>query len=228
MHNFCILFLSFIIYSIMGYFLEVTSILVGEKKLTLNRGFLIGPYLPIFGIGALIALYPLEKYENDLFVLFIASFLLCGILEYVTSYLMERLYGFRWWDYSKKKYNINGRICLKNLLFFGIVSVLLVKYVNPFVNNILESIDKDILFAGTMIIAVMFLLDVIVSMIIANQLKHKLVINKIMDSTKEIKAEVKKTLENSNIFIRRILRSFPDVPKILGIPKSYLRKKKSK
>lgn len=224
----CRAFLIFFIYSFCGFVIEVSFKFLGERKLTLNRGFLIGPYLPIFGVGSMIILYPLQRYENDIFALFVSSFLLCGLLEYLTSHFMEKFFGFRWWDYSDKKYNINGRVCLKNLFLFGIVGIFLVEYANPIVMNFINSLNNDVLIYGTLALFIVFMSDVILSVIIANQLKHKLVLDKIKDSTKEIKAEVRKTLENSNIFVRRILSCFPDIREILGIPKLFVNSKKVK
>lgn len=101
-YNIFYIFILFLMYSFIGYVVEIVSILINTKKLTFERGFLIGPYLPIFGSGAFVMLYALSKYKEDLFALFIASFVLCGVLEYFTSFIMEKIYGFRWWDYSRK------------------------------------------------------------------------------------------------------------------------------
>ena len=112
-------FLLFLLYSIIGYIAEVVSCSITLKKIVLNRGFLIGPYLPIYGFGCLIMVWLLFRYEDDLLVLFIMSAFFCTVLEYFTSLLMEKLFKLRWWDYSNRKFQINGRVCLNNALLFG-------------------------------------------------------------------------------------------------------------
>ena len=112
-------FLLFIIYAVIGWCMEVICKLIQYKKFV-DRGFLIGPYCPIYGVGALLITFFLNKYVQDPVVLFVMAVVVCGILEYLTSYFMEKIYHARWWDYSSKKFNINGRICLSNLIAFGI------------------------------------------------------------------------------------------------------------
>ena len=100
------IFYIFIIYSILGWLMEVIIVSSKKRKIT-ARGFLIGPWCPIYGFGALFITLLLKKYYNDPVALFIMSFLMGTILEYVTSYLMEKLFHARWWDYSDHKFQIN-------------------------------------------------------------------------------------------------------------------------
>ena len=113
-------FLLFMTYAFLGWLMEVTLGLIQSKKFV-NRGFLIGPYCPIYGFGGLLITFLLQKYVNDPIVLFFMALIICGILEYVTSYLMEKIFHARWWDYSNKKYNINGRVCLDTIIPFGLL-----------------------------------------------------------------------------------------------------------
>lgn len=95
-------FLLFIIYSMIGWTIEVLLQFI-EKKRLINRGFLIGPYCPIYGFGAVVMTLILDKYQDNLIILFGMSMLICTVLEYLTSYIMEKLFKARWWDYSQKK-----------------------------------------------------------------------------------------------------------------------------
>ena len=107
----------FFIYSFLGWVME--SILeTVRKKRFVNRGFLIGPYCPIYGAGVLLITILLAKYNDDIWITFLMSLLICGTLEYATSYIMEKIFKARWWDYSYRKFNINGRICLETLIPF--------------------------------------------------------------------------------------------------------------
>ena len=102
-------FLLFISYSVIGWIME-TILKTIEYKKFVNRGFLIGPYCPIYGCGALLMTFLLQGYAEDPIVLFVFNIIICSILEYSTSYIMEKIFKARWWDYSYTKYNINGRI----------------------------------------------------------------------------------------------------------------------
>ena len=125
-------FLLFMIYSVAGWILEVTCKLI-EYKRFINRGFLIGPYCPIYGWGAIFITILLHRYTDDWIALFFMSVITCGILEYLTSYVMEKLFHARWWDYSRRKYNINGRVCLETLIPFGILGLAVMYVTNPLI-----------------------------------------------------------------------------------------------
>ena len=121
----------FFIYSIAGWIMESVSISIRNKKIT-NRGFLIGPYCPIYGWGVVLITILLQKYHDDIPATFFLSILICGTLEYATSYFMEKIFKARWWDYSTRKFNINGRICLETLIPFGIAGTAITIWINPF------------------------------------------------------------------------------------------------
>lgn len=95
-----------------------------------NRGNLYGPWLIVYGIGGLFIYYVMFKfYSSSLLLLFILGIGGCGLIEYFISFIEEKIWKKRWWDYSNKFLNINGRVCFVSLLFFGICSVLCVKFV---------------------------------------------------------------------------------------------------
>ena len=125
-------FLYFIIYSFIGWLMEVVLKSKDEHKFV-NRGFLIGPICPIYGFGVLLIILLVGNSKSDLLAVFLKSILVCSVLEYFTSYFMEKLFHARWWDYSKNKYNINGRICLETMLPFGILSTIVIYVVHPLV-----------------------------------------------------------------------------------------------
>lgn len=165
--------LLFFIYSVLGWLIEVVRLYINPKvHRLLNRGFLIGPYLPIYGTGVIFITFLLSKYANDIPALFFLSIITCGILEYLTSYVMEKLFNARWWDYSQRKFNINGRICLETLIPFGIAGVIVVCITNPIFINLINILpDLAIHFICGGLIAV-FTLDCIVSFSVMTNLKH--------------------------------------------------------
>ena len=103
-------FLWLMIYSIIGWIYESTLCSITNKKL-INRGFLNGPYCPIYGSGAILVILILGRIKNPVLLFFLGALVTCS-LEYLTSYVMEKLFHARWWDYSQRKFNINGRVCL--------------------------------------------------------------------------------------------------------------------
>ena len=210
-------FALFIIYSFIGWLMEVTLTLVEDKKL-INRGFLIGPYCPIYGTGCLLLITLLNKYKNDIVILFIMSIVICSILEYTTSYVMEKLFKARWWDYSRFKFNINGRICLETMIPFGLLGVLVVYYINPFLLKIINT--NTILFTIT---AVIFITDVSASFGIITSLKST--INDITkDSTEEITKRVREIIKQRSYFHQRLIKAFPNFKSPIDILKDIVKR----
>lgn len=124
-----LLVLCFLVCSIAGWIFEVVMCSLTEGYLV-KRGFFYGPYCPIYGFGAVFDLAVLGSIHNPLMV-FIAGALLAWMLEYATSYALEKAFGARWWDYSHMRFNLQGRICLAGGLVFGVFAVFLVFAVQP-------------------------------------------------------------------------------------------------
>jgi len=108
-----------------------------DDRQFVNRGFLIGPYCPIYGVGSVLIIYFLRNNLGDILSVYLKSILVAAILEYMTSFVMEKIFHARWWDYSDNKFNINGRICLETLIPFGFLACFLVYIINPFIYNYL-------------------------------------------------------------------------------------------
>ena len=136
-------FLWLMIYSIIGWVYESTICSIGHRKL-INRGFLNGPYCPIYGTGAVLVLLVLGKIQNPVLLFFAGAVLTCS-LEYFTSWLMEKLFHARWWDYSKRKFNIGGRVCLIGAVVFGAFSVVLVLFLHPWVKSLTDRLTDTAL-----------------------------------------------------------------------------------
>ena len=216
MYNFLQLFLLYFFYCVFGYFLECTYCTIKDDKLVLNRGFLVGPYLPIYGNGAMIILLLLSKYRRDLVILFIMACLISTVLEYLTSYIMEKVFKARWWDYSKRKYNINGRVCLSNTVLFGLGGILIMYIVNPMFTKIIGFLDYKVVFVLGFIFLILYFSDIVISISTIYKLRsNSLNLNK--DSTEEISEQVHKKLMKHKHLKKRLLNAFPDTNDI----KSY-------
>ena len=130
-NNLCVFFLLLMIYSTAGWIGEMFYCSVGKGHICEKRGFLNGFICPIYGHGALLVLYALNGGFKNPILTFLCGMVLTSALEYFTSWFMEKLFHMRWWDYSKKKIQLNGRICLLNSVLFGLACVLLCHVVNP-------------------------------------------------------------------------------------------------
>ena len=209
MKNIMIYFLLFLIYSFCGWALEVLGKLL-EKKRFINRGFLIGPYCPIYGFGALVITFLLKKYTDDTITLFIMAILVCGLLEYITSYLMEKIFKARWWDYSQKRFNINGRVCLDTIIPFGLLGLFIMYVSNPFFLNILNKLPFIALAILSSVLFVIFIVDNILSFNIISTVRTTTKgLYKELDNTEEITKKVKEILLSKSILHRRLINAFP-------------------
>ena len=208
-NTFCFYFILFIIYSFMGWLMEVIVQLV-EKHRFVNRGFLVGPYCPIYGWGCISMIILLTKYMNNYIVFFIMAILICSVLEYFTSFFMEKIFRARWWDYSDKKFNINGRICMETMIPFGILGTIILYFVNPFFVGILNKIPIKTLNTISIIIFFIFLADNIISFDVI--LKFKSTMKTVeADGTFEITKRVKEVLLSRNWLYRRLIKAFPNI-----------------
>lgn len=221
-------FLLFYIYAILGYFGEVLYVYFNSKKLV-NRGFLFGPYIPIYGVGGIIVAFLLTGYYNDPIVVFFMTVIMCSALEYFTSYVMEKIFHNRWWDYSEYRYNINGRVCLKNSLIFGFAGLLMIYVANPIIYNFLDGISIKDLNLAAMVLAGIFTIDLIISSIEAFRINNismhlELILNE-YTKNKNIKLNRIKT---------RLLDAFPYLVKkndrlikrLKSLKKDFKRRKK--
>ena len=193
--------LFFFIYSFFGYLSEIILCSIGERKLV-NRGFLFGPILPIYGFGMLTVLFLTKNTTDNLALTFLISMAACSALEYLTSFLLEKLFRIKWWDYSKSdKLNLNGRICLRNCLAFGIAGSIVVYQVQPLVSGFvaLFSLTLEIILA--IILSCLLIFDTIVSILAILKAKKTFDFSKIVgDQTNEIKRAARRVIKE---FFRR-------------------------
>lgn len=208
-----IYFFLFLIYSMLGWCMEVILGIVQNKKFV-NRGFMIGPYCPIYGCGGVLITIFLQKYINDPLVLFCVAIIICGLLEYFTSYIMEKVFKARWWDYSKNKFNINGRVCLETIIPFGLLGCFIMYVSNPFFIKVLEKVDDGILQILFIILLTSFIIDFLISFFVISRLRKTVKqVNKenVYDNTEEITKKVKEILSGKTLLDRRLINAFPKI-----------------
>jgi uncharacterized membrane protein len=189
----------FVIYSICGWILESIFRSFCEKKL-INSGFLNGPFCPIYGIGAIIIFPFLKRFVGNIIVLFLVSFIVLSILEYLVGVGLEKIFKTKYWDYSDLKFNIQGRVCLKNSIFWGVLGVLFIEYIHPFIEKQVLAIPSNILIYVSIIIYLALIVDTIISIISTVKLDSAL--QKVNELTQSIKAtldEIKVITKNNSV-----------------------------
>ena len=191
-YSFLEIIIYFITYSFLGWVMESIFRSISERKI-INTGFLKGPFCPIYGVGAIIMLLFLKKFADNLAVLFIVSVVVLTIWEYLVGVLLEKLFHTKYWDYSKNKFNFQGRICLMNSIFWGILGVVFVKYIHPAIENLIEKIDVRILIFVYSILGIVILVDMITSIVKVKNIKVTL------EKIEKLNNEIREKLKEENV-----------------------------
>ena len=129
----------FMIYAFLGWCMEVAYAALESGKFV-NRGFMNGPYCPIYGFGVIIVVLVLTPLKRNLFLLFIGSLLLTSLLEFITGYILEKIFHNQWWDYSDCPFNIKGYVCLKFSIYWGLGCVFIMELVHPAIATFIRKI----------------------------------------------------------------------------------------
>ena len=159
-NNFFKLAYYFFLFSFFGYLFEVSKHFIMYHEFV-NRGTYYGPILPIYGLCAMIGISLLEKFKNKPILLFILCGITCNIIEFTLSYIAERVFNMRWWDYTKYPLNIDGRICLYSFLLFGLFGFIIIKFLLPLIDKLYDKLCKKNFKMILILLLVIFGLDVI-------------------------------------------------------------------
>lgn len=167
--NFCKYTMIFLIGSIVGFIYEQIFYYIFEDTLA-KRGFLYGPYLPVYGFGAVLIVLLLTKLKKNPFVVFVLAMLLTGIVEYITGFVMYKAYHKVWWDYTGLFLNIDGYVCLRSVLTFGIGGLILVYIIEPLICKLSENVSKRLYLMASIIVIMDFLTDLTFTLMYRNKL----------------------------------------------------------
>lgn len=204
----------FFIYAIIGWILEVSFHVITQGKF-INRGFLNGPYCPIYGIGSIAVVFLLGKLgdDNKLFIFFM-SMIVASLLELVTGFLLEKIFHKRWWDYRNNRFNLGGYICAEFSLVWGAVCFILYESIHPMIRKAAVAIPVKVLISTNIIMGLIFIIDLTATIItlVGLSSKFKIIerqsqdIRKVSDEIGQKVAdrtfdaiEKKKRLENSKL-----------------------------
>ena len=183
----CELFLLYIAYSTLGWCGEMLYCSIPKGHICEKRGFLNGFLCPIYGHGALLVLYLLHGGFQNPVLTFIFGAIVTSILEYFTSWIMEKLFHMRWWDYSNMKFNLGGYICPQFSLLWGLGSVLMIKVVHPLLARGSSPMPFNIMLIVDVVLLVLFVVDVAASTAAAIGL------NKYLREIDELRAKLRVT-----------------------------------
>ncbi len=171
--NFYNIISYFIIYSFFGWSLEVVYQAVEQGKF-INRGFLNGPYCPIYGFGVIIVVGMLEPIKNNLIILYLGSVILTSLLELFTGFILEKIFNMKWWDYSQDKFNLHGYICLKFSLLWGVACLIVVRLIHPLISVFVSKIPHTLGIIVISVIMLCFVSDMIFTILAIINFKKKI------------------------------------------------------
>lgn len=204
----------FIVYSFFGWIMESVLKTILQKK-PVNSGFLYGPFCPIYGFGAIIMFAFLQSFKENLVLLFIIAFFVLSLWEYIVGLLLEKIFNTKYWDYSENKFNIQGRVCLMNSLFWGILGVVFIRYIHPFIIEKIDIISTNDLLFLTVTLSAIIIVDLITSIIKIKNITLNL--EKLKEITNTIKEKLteleEKQLSKENLQLNKeiLLQAIEDL-----------------
>jgi uncharacterized membrane protein len=204
--------LQFFIFGFAGWCMEVI-LKYRQYHRFINRGFLTGPILPIYGFGVILitlVVGRLTSVESGVMTTFAISLVICGLVEYLTSFVLEKIFHARWWDYSQKPMNLHGRVWIGNLVLFGLAGVAIIHIVNPVLFPALDRIPLNTRKVTAVVLLAIFAADLVISCFVLKLVKAGIDSSE-ADNTEEISKEVRQLLTNRSYFYSRFADAYPEV-----------------
>lgn len=148
----------FFLLSVFGWIWEGFLYLF-KDDIYVNRGFLTGPWLPIYGTGGIMLEILFHRWRDRPVLTFVSSMILCSVLEYLAGWYLELTWGVKWWDYSRAPWNLHGRICLYSSLLFGLGGMMLVWLISPLFYSLYQKVPRKIQIGAGMLVLMLFVAD---------------------------------------------------------------------
>lgn len=174
----------FFIYAFLGWCVEVVYATVNSGKFV-NRGFLNGAVCPIYGFGVIIIVATLTPLKENIILTYIGSVILISLLELITGWLLEKSFHQKWWDYSDMPFNINGYICLKFSLMWGIVCLLIINIIHPIIYNIIMLIPVALGRVTLGVFSAMTMVDIVLT------IQSVINLNKVLKQLNEVAEKIR-------------------------------------
>lgn len=196
----------FFLYSFLGWAMESLYISVLQRKV-INTGFLHGPFCPIYGFGAVVLYVLLSPLKGNVLAIFCTGFFVLSLWEYFVGFLLEKLFKTKYWDYSKNRLNINGRVCLLNSIYWGLLSIFFIEIWNPIVEIQIQKIPQYILLYIDTVLIIYIMADTVSSSVrIINLPKRIERIKSLRIKLKEKLEELKKaTTEKQKVALQNVI-----------------------
>jgi uncharacterized membrane protein len=206
----------FILFSIFGMIVETLYCYVTTGVIESRQGLIWGPFCPVYGVGAVILIIALNKYKKNWLLLFILGVVFGSVVEYLLSYGLEAIYGIRFWEYSYITENLNGRICLPYSIFWGILSLIVMKIVKPVTDKIINLIPNKIGKKIEIIIVIFLVIDSLCTVWAIETCKSNVInsYNGVIQKTMEEKNYFEKTKTNIEEMLfpkEKVLKTFPNL-----------------
>ncbi len=183
------------IYSFIGWIYESIYVSIKTKK-WVNRGFMHGPFLTIYGLGGILCVFSGSLAQGEILLTFIYSLIICTLMELATGLLMEKLFKVRYWDYTNVPLNIKGYVCPPVSIFWGVLAIFVNKYFHVGLVSVTSQINQSYLEAFTYALTIVCAVDFTVSFIEATDLRNMLEgISERNRSVEEIKAKLESIKE---------------------------------
>lgn len=206
------LFWYFLIFSILGLIIETIFCFVGNGVIESRKGFIWGPFCPIYGVCGAGLIFILDKLKYKGFVkLFIAGFIVGSIGEYILSYCLEAIYGNRFWNYEYLPYNLNGRICIEYSIYWGILAILLTKFIKPIIDKLVNKIKPHTRNIVELGIFIFLVIDGLVTIWAIQTYQNRVVNKKVYEPNGNIFSQIRSKIENDYFTNERMSNTFPNL-----------------
>lgn len=210
----------FIIYSFLGFIIETIFGMLTKGVIESRQSCLYGPFCCIYGLGAAVMIPGLQKFKKKNWTLFLAGAIEGSIVEYVISWLGEIVFHIKWWDYSNMPFDINGRICLLFTIFWGILALVLMRLINPYIEKFIDKIPKKLFSVLTIGGTILLILDLLITafglQVFYTRFTKKYDLNLVEDKNLMVSQEVIENkfvqkLSNTIFTDEKMLRTFPNI-----------------
>lgn len=210
----------FVIYSFLGFIVETIFGILTKGVVESRKSCLFGPFCCIYGLGAAIMIPGLQKFKKSNWEIFIAGAIEGSVIEYIISWIGEIIFKIKWWDYSNMPFNINGRITLTFSIFWGLLALVLMRFINPYIERGINKLSKKWFDILTISLTIFLILDLLITalglkvfytrLIKENNLQIKGE-NALIVSDEVMEYNVIKFLSNNIFSNEKILKTFPNI-----------------
>lgn len=197
--------MDFVFFSIIGFISEVIYCSLNKRK---SGKALYGPWCPLYGLGGLLIISVVSHAPENMFIIYLVSVLVASFTEYLVSLVLEMIFDMKWWDYSFKKFNLNGRICLENSLLFGVLGILIFYFYLPLKVYMISICDPLLLKIVVYLLFTAMCIDGVITIIEAFEVKYRYQLIKKIGLNNKEKLKNKLTKLKSSFNFKRLIYEF--------------------